>query len=85
MLKENEVKAQKLWADEKINIATPKPGQKKFMVTFPYPYMNGRIHLGHVFSMLKAEFAARYKRMRGFNVLFPFGFHCTGMPICAAA
>jgi len=47
--------------------------------------MNGRLHLGHAFSLTKAEFAACYKRLRGFNVLFPFGFHCTGMPIQAAA
>lgn len=57
---------------------SPKP---KFMATFPYPYMNGRLHLGHAFSLTKAEFCANYKRLKGFNVLFPFGFHCTGMPI----
>jgi leucyl-tRNA synthetase len=55
------------------------------MVTFPYPYMNGRLHLGHAFSLTKAEFTARFQRMLGKNVLFPFGFHCTGMPIQAAA
>jgi leucyl-tRNA synthetase len=43
--------------------------------------MNGRLHLGHAFSLTKAEFCANYKRLKGFNVLFPFGFHCTGMPI----
>ena len=37
------------------------------------------------FSLTKAEFAAGFKRLRGYNVLFPFGFHCTGMPIQAAA
>ena len=47
--------------------------------------MNGRLHLGHAFSLTKAEFAACFKRLRGYNVLFPFGFHCTGMPIQAAA
>jgi leucyl-tRNA synthetase len=55
------------------------------MVTFPYPYMNGRLHLGHAFSLTKAEFTARFQRLLGKNVLFPFGFHCTGMPIQAAA
>lgn len=55
------------------------------MVNFPYPYMNGRLHLGHGFSLSKAEFVARYKNLKGNNVLFPFGFHCTGMPISAAS
>merc|ERR1719247_2995233 len=59
--------------------------RKKWLVTFPYPYMNGRLHLGHGFSLTKAEFSAGFKRLRGYNVLFPFGFHCTGMPIQAAA
>lgn len=57
----------------------------KFMVTFPYPYMNGRLHLGHAFSVTKAEFAARFNRLIGNRTLFPFAFHCTGMPIQAAA
>merc|ERR1712146_749578 len=60
-------------------------GREKFMCTFPYPYMNGWLHLGHAFSMSKAEFAAGYQRLQGKNVLFPFGFHCTGMPIPACA
>ena len=57
----------------------------KFIVTFPYPYMNGRLHLGHAFSLTKAEFTVRYQRLLGKNAIFPFGFHCTGMPIQAAA
>lgn len=57
----------------------------KYMCTFPYPYMNGYLHLGHAFSMSKCEYQVRYQRQRGKNALFPFGFHCTGMPIQAAA
>ena len=60
-------------------------GAGKFLVTFPYPYMNGRLHLGHAFSLTKAEFAVGFQRMRGKRALFPFGFHCTGMPIKACA
>ena len=59
--------------------------KKKFMVTFPYPYMNGALHLGHAFSVVKAEFAVRFQRLLGKHTLFPFGFHCTGMPILACA
>ena len=59
--------------------------KEKFFTTFPYPYMNGRLHLGHAFSLTKCEFQSRYQRLLGKRVLFPFGFHCTGMPISAAA
>ena len=59
--------------------------EEKFMATFPYPYMNGRLHLGHAFSLSKVEFAVGFQRMLGKRCLFPFGFHCTGMPIKACA
>lgn len=62
----------------------PEPGEK-FFGNFPFPYMNGFLHLGHAFSLSKLEFAAAFHRLRGVNVLFPFGFHLTGMPIKAAA
>lgn len=62
----------------------PEPGEK-FFGNFPFPYMNGFLHLGHAFSLSKLEFAAAYHRLRGANVLLPFGFHCTGMPIKASA
>lgn len=61
------------------------PQTEKFLVTFPYPYCNGFLHIGHAFSLSKAEFAVGYKRMKGIKCLFPFGFHCTGMPIQASA
>jgi leucyl-tRNA synthetase len=43
--------------------------------------MNGSLHLGHAFTISKLEFAAGYQRMLGKRVLFPHGFHVTGMPI----
>lgn len=59
--------------------------KKKFFVTFPYPYMNGKLHLGHLFSVSKSDFLSYFREMQGYNVLFPFAFHCTGMPISASA
>lgn len=78
-------KTQQIWKKEKRFERRVDPSKPKFMVTFPYPYMNGRLHLGHAFTMSKCEFIVRFKEMCGFNALFPFGFHCTGMPISAAA
>ncbi|RVE52289.1 hypothetical protein evm_003079 [Chilo suppressalis] len=87
-LQEIEKKVQERWDKEKIfEVEAPVDGKhhEKFMCTFPYPYMNGRLHLGHTFSLSKCEFAARYYRLKGRMTLFPFGFHCTGMPIKACA
>ncbi len=55
--------------------------QPKWMGTFPYPYMNGSLHLGHAFTISKIEFAAGFNRMLGKRALLPMGFHLTGMPI----
>ncbi len=90
-LKQIEKTVQERWEKEKAfeqNAPEGKAATKdkdKFMVTFPYPYMNGRLHLGHTFSLSKCEFAVRYQRLQGKQCLFPFGFHCTGMPIKACA
>lgn len=88
-LQEIEKNVQEKWEVAKIyevnaSVLSKKPDEK-FFTTFPYPYMNGRLHLGHTFSLSKCEFATRYNRLLGKNVLFPFGFHCTGMPIKACA
>ncbi|KAI9997634.1 hypothetical protein PInf_001565 [Phytophthora infestans] len=73
------------WDDAKLFESDSDPSKPKYMVTFPYPYMNGYMHVGHLFTLMKVEFASRYHRLKGENVIFPFGFHCTGMPIQAAA
>ncbi len=76
---------QRRWAEARAFEAEPDPSRPKYFVNFPYPYMNGYIHIGHTFTLLQLEFAARYHRMLGQNVLWPFAFHCTGTPIVAAA
>ncbi|KAL8947515.1 MAG: hypothetical protein Q9222_006210, partial [Ikaeria aurantiellina] len=57
----------------------------KYFGTFAYPYMNGTLHAGHSFTASKVEYTAGFARMQGKRVLFPLGFHCTGMPIKACA
>uniref|UniRef100_A0AC35U8P0 Leucine--tRNA ligase n=1 Tax=Rhabditophanes sp. KR3021 TaxID=114890 RepID=A0AC35U8P0_9BILA len=81
-----EAEIQKKWEDGKLFEADADfEGKQKFLTTFPFPYMNGRLHLGHTFSLSKCEFAVGFERLQGKKVLFPFGFHCTGMPIKACA
>jgi len=81
-----EAEVQKKWDEMKVfECDAGEASDEKFMVTFPYPYMNGMLHIGHAYSLTKAVFAAHFNRLLGKKVLFPFGFHCTGMPIQAAA
>ncbi|CAO4371332.1 unnamed protein product [Caenorhabditis nigoni] len=85
-LQEIEKSIQELWESKKAFESDARDDNKpKYLVTFPFPYMNGRMHLGHTFSASKCEFAAGFQRLQGKQVLFPFGFHCTGMPIKACA
>jgi len=87
-LKEIERSAQAKWEELKIfDENAPEDGSdaEKFFVTFPYPYMNGRLHLGHTFTISKCEFAVGFQRLKGKKCLFPFGFHVSGMPIKACA
>lgn len=83
----NEVTIQKEWEESGAFEANPSfdDGKESFMVTFPYPYSNGHLHIGHAFSLTKAIFRAQFERHQGKNVLFPFAFHCTGMPIQAVS
>ena len=80
-----ETKWQAAWAKAKLFEAEPDPKRPKFFVTFPYPYVNGYLHVGHFYTLLRCDVTARYKRMAGFNVLFPQAWHATGGPIEAAA
>lgn len=69
-------------AAQPVQVDQTKP--KKF-ITFPYAYMNGRLHLGHCATILNADMQARFYELCGFNVLFPWGCHGSGMPIVASA
>ncbi len=83
-MKEVEKKWQKKWIDDKVFQANVSHN-KKYMVTFPYPYINLSPHAGHAYSFLRCDLIARFKRMQGYNVLFSQGFHATGEPIVGAA
>ncbi len=84
-MKAIEEKWQERWRRDRIFEADPDPGRPKFFITFPYPYVNAYPHLGSAFTILRVDVTARYKRMRGYNVLFPQGWHATGGPIVAAS
>uniref|UniRef100_A0A8D0AXJ5 Leucine--tRNA ligase, cytoplasmic n=1 Tax=Sander lucioperca TaxID=283035 RepID=A0A8D0AXJ5_SANLU len=88
-LRKIELEIQEKWEKEKLMVlCSEKDTTNKillFFVTFPYPYMNGRLHLGHTFSLSKCEFAVGYQSLKGKKCLFPFGLHCTGMPIKACS
>ncbi|ORE03939.1 leucyl-tRNA synthetase [Rhizopus microsporus var. microsporus] len=96
-LRELEGKARALWEKEKtfeVNAPTIEEHPNtddlhkvhpKFMSCMAFPYMNGRLHLGHAFTFSKVEFGIGYERMKGKRALLPQGFHCTGMPIKACA
>ncbi len=59
--------------------------KQSYMVTAAFPYANAPQHIGHLRVFGTADVLARYKRMKGFNVLYPMAFHATGTPILAFA
>jgi leucyl-tRNA synthetase len=73
------------WSADRTFDSDPDPNREKKFVTFPFPYMNGPLHIGHAFTSLRVDVYARFKRMQGYNVLFPWAWHWTGQPIVAAA
>jgi leucyl-tRNA synthetase len=71
----------KVWNERRIFESESVPGRKKSFVTFPFPYMNGPLHIGHCFTATRVDIYARFKRMQGYNVLFPWAWHWTGESI----
>ena len=77
--KEKEEKWMNYWEDE--NIYEFKPDKREvYSIDTPPPTVNGKIHIGHIFSYSQAEMIARYKRIKGYNVFYPFGFDDNGLP-----
>jgi leucyl-tRNA synthetase len=83
--KQIEQKWQAKWEAARVFEADPDPKREKVMVTFPYPYMNGPLHVGHTFTASRVDAYARFKRMQGYNVLWPWGWHWTGQPLLGAS
>jgi leucyl-tRNA synthetase len=82
-LKAIEKKWRKRWEEAKVFEPSVDKKRKKFFVTAAFPYVQAPQHIGHARTYSVADSYARFKRMMGFNVLFPIAWHITGTPILA--
>lgn len=76
---EIEERWQSVWQDES-NYFDPDSKKPPFIIDTPPPYPTGNFHIGNAFNWCYIDFIARYKRMRGYNVMFPQGWDCHGLP-----
>lgn len=79
-----EKKWQKIWNEEKLFESDPDNREKLFL-TVAYPYPSGAMHIGHGRTYTVPDVYARFKRMQGYNVLFPMAWHVTGAPVIGIA
>lgn len=78
--KESEPRLQQKWADEGIYKYNPDSEKEVYAIDTPPPTVSGMIHMGHIFSYVQAEVLARYQRMTGKEVFYPFCFDDNGLP-----
>jgi len=82
--KQIQEKWKKEWLDKKI-FETKNDNRKKWFSNAAFPYVNAPLHLGHGFTYTRIDVITRFKRMQGYNAMFPFAFHATGEPIVGVA
>ena len=77
---EMERKILRFWEKEKIFSFNLKSKKKIYSIDTPPPTVSGEMHVGHAFSYSQQDFIARFKRMQGFEVFYPFGTDDNGLP-----
>jgi len=80
---EIESKWQERWYSARIN-EVDNDGRPKFMLIFAYPGVTGYLHVGHMRGYTYVDAIGRYKRLEGYNVMFPVGTHATGNGTCSS-
>jgi valyl-tRNA synthetase len=79
-LKEIEEECKKLWEKEKVYKFDSKSEREIYSIDTPPPTVSGKMHIGHACSYSQSDFIARYKRMKGYNLFYPFGTDNNGLP-----